>query len=145
MASLSKRNRSIGYFLIVVLLIVAPSLASLGLYVATGNPLFRPLGITEEALQSFRSVFGGVEILATVAWDEQRAGHVSRAEMRRALMRAFGAKGLEARIVFTESRRGTTVTYRVGKNTFGPYPQSRAAEGVSLAASAYRMYIPYEP
>jgi hypothetical protein len=140
-----KWQRNIGYLLIVVALIVFPSAASLTWYQVTKDPTVRPLGITKEALREFYGLLGGVEIVAVVGWDERRSGRVTKRQIANSLYKAFEAKGVEARVVFTPSTKGTWVAYEIGPTTIGPYPQSRAAEGIRSAVEAYRMHVPWKP
>ncbi len=140
---MARRQRGIATFVLIVLLISGPTMFSLGWYKVTGDPLLRPLGVTE---QSMRAYYGaqGYEIVARVDWDETRSG-VSKDAMRQALVNAFKVKGVEVHVVFGTSNNGTHITYRVGPSTIGPFPQARAAEGINAAVEAYRMFVPYKP
>ncbi len=132
-------------FLVVIFLLAAPTAVSMIWYKVTGNPLLRPLGITKEALQAYYGTGKWTQIVAEVEWDAQRSGRVTKADMKRALERAFAAKGVEVSVQFHPGHAGTKVLYRVGSSYFGPYPQSRAAEGISAVVDAYRMIVPYRP
>ncbi|HFQ15911.1 MAG TPA: hypothetical protein ENK41_06090 [Rhodobacteraceae bacterium] len=136
---MSARERGWATLLVAVLLVVGPSAASLLWYAATGNPLLRPLGITRESIRAFDGGGDGTGIVALVDWDKNRAGQVTQADMTRALTNAFSVKGIDVWVVFRESDSGTQVTYKVGRSVIGPYPQSRAAEGIPAAAEAYHM------
>ncbi len=142
---MSSKQRGIVTLIVIIMLVIAPSAITLGWYKATGNPLFRPLGITREALRAYYGTGEWIEIVAEVSWDNDRAGRVTRADMERALRNAFQTKGVGVRVVFQESTNGTRVLYRVGPSEIGPFPQSRAAEGISAAVEAYRMNVPYKP
>ena len=140
---MSGRQRGIATLVVIIVLVVAPSVISLGWYRVTGNPLFRPLGITRESMRAYYGTGEWIEIVAEVEWDQARSGQVTQRDMERALRNAFHVKGVEVRVVFRQSRTGTRVLYRVGPSSIGPYPQSRAAEGISAAVEAYRMNVPF--
>ncbi len=143
---MSGKQRGIATIVVVILLLIAPSVIALSWYKVTGNPLFRPLGITRESMGAYFGNGEWIEIVAEVAWDDSRSGRVTREDMERALRHAFKAKGIEEmRVVFRNSSKGTWVLYRIGPSAIGPYPQSRAAEGISAAVNAYRMNIPFKP
>ena len=139
---MSAKQRGIATLFIIITLVVAPTVISLGWYKATGNPLFRPLGITRESMRAYYGSGEWIEIVAEVAWDSASSGQVSQADMERALRNAFQVKGVEVRVVFRDSNAGTQILYRVGPSVIGPYPQSRAAEGIGAAVEAYRMNVP---
>lgn len=134
-------RRGWAYFAVVLAVILAPTAISLGWYQLSKNPNLRPLGITRESLMSYASGFiGGHEIVATVAWVPPKSSRYSKARLKDAITNAFGAKGVDVRVVFREGKGRTLVTYTVGKSTIGPYPTSRAAEGISAAIEAMRMH-----
>ncbi len=139
---MSSKQRGIATFIVIFMLVVAPTVISLGWYRVTGNPLLRPLGITQSKLRAYFGTGEWYEIIAEVEWDDSRSGKVTRADMERALHNAFYVKGVDVRVVFHKGTRGTRIVYRVGASSIGPYPQSRAAEGISAAVEAYRMNVP---
>lgn len=138
-------QRGIGYLATVITLVVLPTALALAWYHLTGDPTIRPLGLTREAL--VRHTGGGAVagIVAHVEWDAARAGGASARKMQEALENAFRAKGVEVRVMFSESASGTRVTYHVGASAIGPYPQARAADGINAAVGAYRMKVPPGP
>ena len=142
---MSRKQRSIATLIGIIILLVAPSAISLLWYRVTGDPLLRPLGITREKLRAYYGTGDWIEIVAEVEWDTARSGNVTRADMERALSNAFRAKGVDVHVVFKEGHSGTRVVYRIGPSVIGPYPQTRAAEGISAAVEAYRMNVPFKP
>jgi hypothetical protein len=56
------------------------------------------------------------------------------------LVASFASKGVEARLVFRTTTGPPEITYKVGKSVIGPYPASRAADGIAAAVAAYRMH-----
>lgn len=139
---MSGKQRGLATLITIIALVVAPTVISLGWYQATGNPLFRPLGITRENMRAYYGTGEWIEIVAEVAWDQDRSGRVTQADMERALRNAFRVKGVDVRVVFRSSNSGTRISYRVGPSIIGPYPQSRAAEGIGAAVEAFRMNVP---
>ncbi len=142
---MAARQRGVGTLILIITLLVAPAAISLSWYKITGNPLFRPLGITDENMRAYFGTGKWIEIVAEVEWDSIRSGRIARVDMEQALRRAFEAKGVEVRVVFRDSASGTRILYRVGPSVIGPYPQARAAEGISAAVEAYRMNVPIRP
>lgn len=139
------KQRGIATMVVIIMLVITPSAISLSWYKITGNPLFRPLGITSESMRAYFGTGDWIEIVAEVEWDESRSGRITREDMENALRHAFQVKGVEVRVVFRKSNNGTRVLYRIGASVVGPYPQSRAAEGISAAVDAYRMNVPFKP
>ncbi|MCP5036494.1 MAG: hypothetical protein GY945_02725 [Rhodobacteraceae bacterium] len=137
------QQRGLFTLLAIIALVILPSALSLSYYAITKDPNMRPLGITTESLREYFGRGFGVEIVAIVHWDSIRSGQVTQGDMRRALRNAFKAKGVDVRIDFRETSGGTHITYQVGSSSIGPYPQSRAAEGINAAVAAYRMNVPY--
>jgi len=125
--------------IVIIALVVMPSAISLSYYHVTKDPTFRPLGITKESLREYFGATEGTEITAVVDWNAARAGQVTRADMQTALVNSFQAKGVEVWVVFRNTSQGTMITYRIGATKIGPYPQNRAAEGISAAVAAYHM------
>ncbi len=140
------KRRDIFTLATVVGLLTLPTAGSLSYFAITKDPSIRPLGITQESLRAYSGdSSAGFEILAMVEWDSARSGQVTRDDMNRALINVFESKGVHAQVFFTKGYNGTFVKYQVGPSVFGPYPQSRAAEGISAAVAAYRVRIPYKP
>jgi len=139
---MSSKQRGVATLIAIIMLVVAPSAITLLWYKVTGDPLFRPLGITRQSLRAYYGSGDWIEIVAEVAWDSGHSGNVTRADMERALRNAFQVKGVDVHVVFTSSTSGTRVLYRVGPSSIGPYPQARAAEGINAAVEAYRMNVP---
>ena len=138
------QQRGILTIFLLISLITLPTMMSLTYYQITKDPNIRPLGITRESLRAYGEA-GGIGIVANVAWDPGRSGRVTRDDMETALTNAFRGRGMEVWVIFEDSRAGTHVTYNIGASSIGPYPQSRAAEGISAAVAAYRMHVPYKP
>ncbi|MCI2399956.1 hypothetical protein [Aliiroseovarius subalbicans] len=130
--------------MILITVIVLPTAGALLYYYLSNDPTVRPLGITQQSLQAFET--GDVqafEIVALVSFDDRRSGGVSRRVFATSLMNAFRAKGVNVRVAFKDTgAAGTWVTYQIGPSTVGPFPQSRAADGISAAVEAYRMTVP---
>jgi len=138
-------RRSILVLALVIGGAIAPTVMSLGWYAVTKDPSMRPLSITVESLRAHIGGGRGNMIVAVVAWDRNRSGGVTQADMMHALKGSFGAKGVDVSVEFLESGvPGTWVTYRVGPSTIGPFPQSRAADGINAAVDAFRMVVPYK-
>ena len=134
-------RRNLLYLASIIAAVVLPSAVALGWYHVSQDPNFRPLGVTKEALRAYSGgTGGGIEIVARVEWVAPRTGGYTRRHLTDAIRNAFAAKGIEARVVFFPGAETTRVTYVVGQSVIGPYSTARAAEGVSAAVEALRMY-----
>lgn len=131
-----KQRRSIGYVLLVIGVVIAPTALSLSWYHITKDPNLRPLAITKQALAAYGLSSGGLEIVAVVEGPDA----TSASGMARAITNAFAAKGMDVRIVVRSGPGVRQVTYRVGSSVLGPYPAARASEGIAAAVQAYRMH-----
>lgn len=134
------QRTSLAYLVIIVVVVVLPTAISLGWYQVSKDPNLRPLGITEQALRKHQGSAEGLEIIAVVEWVQPHTTKQTQAQLTLALTRAFRAKGAEVRVVFREGRDATRITYIVGKSTLGPFPISRASDGVESAVQAFYMY-----
>ena len=60
------RMRAVRILLALILGVATPTLASLGYFWMTGDPTFRPLGLSKVALDSFETERAKMDILAEV-------------------------------------------------------------------------------
>jgi len=119
-----------------VLFVTTPALGTLVWYKFTGR--VAPLAITQE-YQARQGNLNGVAIIATVAWGTDI--QLSKNDVRQVLRNAFGAHGEEVVVIFNDTNLPeTTVTYRVGANSFGSLPLSSAGQHVRMAVDALRLY-----
>lgn len=134
-------QRNLLYLATIIALVVMPSAVALTWYYFTENPNLRPLGLTREALRAYTGGYGdGAPVVARVTGaDPSGAG---RDSLARALVNAFGAKGVELEVVFLPGTGPPMISYAIGTSVVGPYPASRAAEGIGAAVEAYRMHVP---
>lgn len=130
----------------IIVALVLPSGLSLLWHHWSGDPMMRPLGITQEALQDQGEADGdALAIYAHVNWDPSDPSFPSQDALTRALTNGFSAKGLRVKVKMSSGGGGTAVTYEVGPSTIGPFPASNAAKGINAATAAYRMNHPFEP
>jgi hypothetical protein len=138
-----RSRRTFSYISGIIALLVAPSMVSLIVYHITHNPSLRPFAVTEQSLRAFlNGQTRAVRIVAHVDWVPPRTGGYTQAKLTRALGNAFRAKGVEVDVKFRPGDEVTRISYEVGESTIGPYPATRAAEGISAAVEAYHMYVP---
>ncbi|PIE07894.1 MAG: hypothetical protein CSA74_05160 [Rhodobacterales bacterium] len=130
-----KTSQGLGSVFGIIAVIVLPTAMMLGWFLYTRDPNLRPLGLTREALRDSGGFRQDVGIVAHI--DGPR---VAGERLGLALRASFESKGVELRLVFRENGDATTVTYVIGKSVLGPYPRSRAAEGIAAAVAAFRMY-----
>lgn len=135
-----KRYQRLIYLVLIITVVVAPTMVSLGWYSWTKDPKLRPLAVTQEALRAYGYVGDGVEIIAMVDWVPSGAGSYTRTALTKAIVESFQSKGVDVNVVFRPGSDTTRVTYLIGKTALGPYSTSRAAQGVEAAVEAYHMH-----
>lgn len=135
-------RNSFAYLMLIIAVLVMPSAMSLTWYHFTKNPNFRPLGVTREALRAYTGSHGeGTILVAQVIWTDPDSDR-GQDGLARALVNAFAAKGVDLEVEFLPGTGTTRVSYVIGTSVIGPYPASRAAQGISAAVDAYRMKVP---
>lgn len=137
---MQKTRNSLGYVMLIVAVITLPTAAALGWYQITRDPELRPLGITREALRDYGIPGSGAEVTAYVDWPSARTDQSARQQLARDIAVSFAAKGVDVRVVFRSAEGTPRITYVVGRSVLGPYPASRAAQGIEAAVEAYRMH-----
>lgn len=137
---MQQTRHSLGYVMLIIAVIVLPTAAALGWYQITRDPEFRPLGITREALRAYGVPGSGTDVTAYVDWPASQASQTARQQLARDIAISFAAKGVDVQVVFRRAEGTPRITYVVGKSVLGPYPASRAAQGIEAAVEAYRMY-----
>ena len=137
---MQQTRRGLAYVTLIILVLALPTAGALGWFYLTRDPNLRPLGITREALRAYGEAGQGVEVVAYVDWVQPGGSATARRHLADDLAISFAAKGVDVRVVFRDGHDATLITYVVGKSVFGPYPATRAAEGVAAAVEAYRMY-----
>lgn len=137
---MQQTRRSLIYVLIIIAIVVMPTAVMLGWYQFTRDPNLRPLGITREALRAYGEPGQGAELVAIVDWASPHAAGMTQHQLARDLTASFASKGVEVRVLFRDGHEATRVTYVIGKTQLGPYPATRAAEGIAAAVDAYRMH-----
>jgi hypothetical protein len=120
--------------------VIAPTVLALAWYALSKDPNLRPLGITREALQTYAGTGPGVEIVATIEGMAPGMDAAAQTRLKQSIRESFRAKGVEVRIETRDGSSGARVTYTVGKTQLGPYPTSRASEGIEEAVEAFRMH-----
>lgn len=136
-------RRNLAYVMGIVALLVLPTVMSLTYYQVSKDPNARPLAVTEQSLRAFvNGKLGVINIIAQVDWVPGHTSGFSQPQLEKAIVNAFRAKGVEVDVRFRQGVDHTRISYLVGKSTIGPYSTSRAAEGISAAVEAYRMYVP---
>lgn len=122
-------------------LVVLPAFLAMAAYKITQNPALRPLGITIEQMIEAGQIQDKSLIIAEVTFGSEATTEQSLADYRTAMSNAFAMFQTEARVRFREAegRSDITIKYIIGHSEIGPYPVSRAAEGIRPAVEAERM------
>ena len=125
-----------------VIIVALPATTSVIAYQITKDPTLRPLARTlnDEAIYNGSAISN--EISAIVHWTTGRAKNFTQQDLSIAVQRAFGAHGVNVRMVFrqVDTADPVTITYKVGRNTFGPTRITKAADSIKGAIAVFRMY-----
>lgn len=129
--------------LLITVFIVTPAILALGAYFVTKNPSLRPLGITVERLTEAGQIENKSLIVAVIDIGTETKDPTSKQTYKQAIETAFDRLETEASVKFRSipGSSQTTITYIVGESRIGPFPVSRAAEGILAAAQAERMIV----
>ncbi|AJE45010.1 hypothetical protein [Celeribacter indicus] len=129
--------------LLIAVFLVTPALLALAMYVVTKNPSLRPLGITLERLVEAGLMEDRSLIVVQVDIGSKAPAVHTRDDYATAIETAFARLDAEARVRFrtVPEDRSVSVTYLVGESRIGPFPMSRAAEGVLAAVQAERLLV----
>jgi hypothetical protein len=133
-------RRNLFFVTAIILVIVLPTALALGWYKISRDPNMRPLAVTREALRDYGVAGIGADLIVYIDWPASKATSPARRKLVADLATSFAAKGVEAKVILRETDGPGQVTYVVGKSVLGPYPTARAAEGITAAVDAYRMY-----
>lgn len=117
-----------------------PTLIALSYYMATGDPSFRPLGISSAAFDQFLSVGeeNRIEVLVATGSDVASPNASLRAEQ--ILSNALAPYDVPFEVRHFEAPgRDVLVRFHVGSTVIGPYPIRQSAHGISAALAAYQM------
>ncbi len=128
---------------VLIIALALPSFLSLLWHRLSGDPMMRPLGITQEALVESGD-YDGLVIYADLAWDPKDRTVPDQESFARALKDGFWAKGMKVAIRPKPATGGSRVTYRIGPSTIGPMPAYDAVKGINAAVAAYRMNVPFK-
>lgn len=126
----------------IILVVAMPATTSVVAYQITKNPALRPFARTLNDEEIFNGNAYSNDIVALVDWSTGRRKSFTKRDISNAIRQAFESHGMVARIIFKEnsSSRPVQIRYRVGRNTLGPTPISKAADSINGAIAAYRMY-----
>ncbi len=126
----------------IIIVVALPATTSVVAYQITKNPALRPLARTLNDEEIYEGSAYSNEIVALVDWSTGRQKSFSKRDVSNAIRKAFEAHGVVARVIFKDNNTNDVVTirYRVGRNTLGPNPITRAADSVKGAIAVYRMY-----
>ena len=125
-------QRNISLVAIAVVLVATPATLALSYYKLTGDPTFQPLAMSVERLAASQENDDGGLITATIHWDETGVQQEQATRLAGMMTEAFRGKGLKVRVYLKNDRNavGTMVTFRKGKQSFGPYTTAQVAHGI---------------
>ncbi len=109
-------------------------------YPVTQVPPLQPLGLTRDKLAELDGQTEFVSIGVHVDWGRDRAGGMTKMELRELVAYAFAPRVDELYFKFEEVAGDEIgVTFVVGPNLYGPYPPHRMVEGITPASVALEM------
>jgi len=125
-------NRRYAYLFAVIACAALPATSAYVLYEVTDNPTLRPLGITQERLATVSAGRAdGVSILVEVAWGADRTEGMSQRELRQTIADTLAPRTDSFVVRFDEvPGREVGITFRVGVNSYGPFPKERLIDGI---------------
>lgn len=125
-------NRRYALLFAIIACAALPATSAYVLYEVTDNPTLRPLGITQERLARVNGgATDGVSIVVEVAWGADRTGGISQRELRQTISRTLAPRTDNFVFRFDEvPGSGLGITFRVGVNSYGPFPQERMIDGI---------------
>lgn len=130
---------NIAYLVAVIGAVSLPTVTAVTYHKVTKDPRMKPLAITSDTVAAFSGDPEDLPLITVVIdWAEHENRDIATTQLSNAILRAFQSKGIEATILLRPSDR-TRITYYVGASVIGPYPRSRAAEGIRPAADAAHM------
>ena len=122
------------------LLVALPAGGALLLYYFTGDPLLRPLGITQEKLADVEATPGKASIMVKVHWGIDQVNGPSKSDIRWRVSQAFRTNTDEYYFRFADTPGDQIgISFVIGANRYGPYPADRFINGMIVALEAQRM------
>lgn len=130
--------------LILIPAIALPEAAALLLYKYTGDPTFRPFGISKNSLDQSDGQQAMNEVLVHIDWGAKVNSAISRQDVQHQIRKALDIYNIDFRLKFNNvTGQEINVTYIVEHNKFGPYLFQNASRGISAAVTAYRSMAKY--
>lgn len=123
---------------IAIIAVAMPALLSLGYYYVTGDPTFRPLGITIERLAERGEAVGNDVIFGTITYDGTPDGEKEAEMLSERLVTVFIGKGVDAsfRLVPEPDAEPLQIYFYVDDARLGPFNPTTAPRGILIAVDA---------
>lgn len=117
-----------------------PTLSALGYYAVTGDPTFRPLGISQAAIAQFTNSQSELAVVVTIRRGENATLKASIDDVERRFAAALRPYDVPTRIrTNIVGGRDVTITFQVRNTHLGPYSIRDAPSAISAAISAYHL------
>ena len=126
------------YGLGLAIIVGLPTGIALTYYKITGDPSVRPLAQTVDNVVHGTLAYGVLPVGVQLRLHDPETPQALA--MAQQLRKTFSAKGIEVQVFLLEieTDRKAEVLFIVDENRIGPFPLSRAADGVGAAVTAYR-------
>ena len=122
-----------------------PTILSIWYYLFTGDPTFRPLGISKAALEHFDPPESPLDIVVAVGWGADARPRQTEDQLAGAIGRSLAVYDVAFRFRhFSIEGDQVLVWYIIRQTELGPYPAGQAAKGLSAAVTALRMNLKAE-
>lgn len=137
---IKRSERPVLTLFIAFVLVAAPATISTSWYYITGSIGARPLALTRE-YEALNGIGNEIAIIAEIQWSASSSGRYSKQQMKQLLQQAFYRHGEGVVVFFRDVETPeTNITYKVGRNTFGPVRFADAARYVRPAIDALRLH-----
>ena len=121
-----------------IIAVAMPTALALGYYYVTGDPNFRPLGITIERLAERGEAVGNDVIFGTITHDGTPEGEKEAEKLSERLVTVFIGKGIDAsfRLLSNPDAKQLQIFYYIDDTRLGPFNPRNAARSVLIAVDA---------
>lgn len=134
-----QRSRILKALMALFVGIAAPTVLALLYSAISGDPTFRPLGVSHKALLAFENQKTNSGLRIDLIWGAGSALQQEPEAVTNMLANALRAHDVEGPIdVVPDNGSNVRVLFHVGQQSFGPYPLAEAGRGVTLAVGVLK-------
>ncbi len=131
-------QRELSLLTMLVVAVTTPTTLALVYYHYTKDPTLRPLSQTIER-SVLRTQSGPMQVKVALALPPDLVGTAGERQLKNSIKASFAAMGVRPEIETRANRGAAQVRFFVGSSQFGPYPLSRASDGIRASATAIQL------